>query len=178
MSQHAWPEPPLSGQWGTGGPGLGGPVLQIQAQIPTEFGRLGDTFSLRPDQSFTFFGTVSQSPALWQVMSLADIEPRLFFVSLVVVLRCLNNCSLWFQPLRVSKPGVSSHRSSVVSVWCGECSVLCSCIEGLRCQLSFIIIIFMSFSCYKTSANTFVAACKLLCSHLAHYQHQDQECCS
>lgn len=122
-------------------PGLGGPILQIQAQIPTEFGRLGDTFSLSSDQSFTFFfGTVSQSPALWQMMSSADTELRLFFVCLFIVLRCLN--SLWFQPVRVSKPGVSSHEGSVVGVWCGRCSVITSYIEGLRCQLNFIIIIF------------------------------------
>lgn len=37
------------------------------------------------------FGTVSQSPTLWQMMNLADIELRLFFVSLVIVLRCLNS---------------------------------------------------------------------------------------
>lgn len=140
LSQHAWPEPPFPGQWDTGVPGLGGSVVQIQAQIPTEFGRLGDAFSLRSDQSFTFLGDSVQSPSLCQVMSLADSEHRLFFVSLVIVLRCLN--SLWFQPLRVSKPGVSSPGGSVVGVYCGRCSVISSCVEGLRCQLGFIIIIF------------------------------------
>lgn len=49
-----------------------------------------DTFSASDlIKALLFLGTVSQSPALWQAMSLADIEPRLFFVSLVIVLRCL-----------------------------------------------------------------------------------------
>lgn len=42
--------------------------------------------------------------------------------------------------LGVSKPVVSNHGGSVV--YCGRCSAKHSCIESLRCQLSFIIIIF------------------------------------
>lgn len=33
-------------------------------------------------------------------------------------------------------------RASVVGVWCEGCSVISSCIKGLRYQLNFIIIIF------------------------------------
>lgn len=98
--------------------------------------------------------------------------------------------------LGVSKPVVSNHGGSVV--YCGRCSAKHSCIESLRCQLSFIIIVISFFllfpsSCYNISgkqvcsclqipvlspcsspppqyAGSAISPCSQFCPNLAHFK--------
>lgn len=74
--------------------GLETQSYKSRLKLPQSSEGLETLSALDLTKALLFFRTVSQSPALWQVMSLADIEPRLF--SALSVLRCLND--LWFQP--------------------------------------------------------------------------------
>lgn len=75
--------------------------------------------------------------------------------------------------LGVSKPVVSNHGGSVV--YCGRCSAKHSCIEEFEVPAQFYYYCYIGVFFYFLllaiifQANRFAAACKFLCSHLAHH---------